>query len=118
MTLRTFCRVTGGVSADSKLRWQGDGEHHSHDAGLAAQCSSQQCRSGPSVQSAGGPTQWLEQGLHLAGQTITGTTFGDDEGRVRRVGFELDAQAADLHVDRTVVDLGLMQARQRQQLLA
>src|SRR5262249_24843931 len=44
--------------------------------------------------------------------------LGDDEAGMRRVGLDLAPQAQDLHVDGAVVDLGVVQAREVQELLA
>jgi CheY-like chemotaxis protein len=50
-----------------------------------------------------------EERFDFGGQTVAGAALGEDQGRIGGVGLDLQPQAADLHVDRPVVHLGLMQ---------
>src|SRR5262245_7731994 len=51
-------------------------------------------------------------------EDVARAALGDDERRMRRVGFDLAPQAQDLDVDRAVVDLGVVQPGHVEQLVA
>ena len=55
---------------------------------------------------AGASAHRLDRGV----EQVAGAALGLDEARMRRVGLDLAAQAQDLHVDRAVVDLGVVQS--------
>src|SRR5262249_46042979 len=56
------------------------------------------------------------QRFHLSGQHIPCAAFGANDLGGRWLQFERLAQAADLNVDRAIVDLVIVQARQIEQL--
>src|SRR5467141_1903023 len=51
-------------------------------------------------------------------EDIAGTALGPDVLRLRRVRLDLAPQPEDLHIDRAIVNLGAVQAREIEQLLA
>src|SRR5580765_6360857 len=63
-------------------------------------------------------SQRSAHGLDHRGEDVSGAPLRADELRLRALRLDLAAQAADLHVDRAVVDLVVVQARQLEQLLA
>src|SRR6185503_8543160 len=68
----------------------------------------------PSLSPAAGLPHRVDRGV----EHVADAALGDDEARVRGVGLDLAPQAQDLHVDRAVVDLGVVQARKVEKLFA
>jgi transposase InsO family protein len=56
--------------------------------------------------------------LHRDGEDIAGAALGLDIARPRRIAFDLAAQAADLHVDRAIEDVVVVQPGAAEQLIA
>ncbi len=49
------------------------------------------------------------QCFHVAGQSVADSALGDDQRRIRLVRLQFEPKPSDLHVDRAVVNLGLVQ---------
>src|SRR5438128_11881609 len=74
--------------------------------------------SAPSAGRAGISRAGSIQRLDRRHEDVAGPALGDDELRARRIDLDLAAQAHDLHVDRAVVHLRVVQPREVQELVA